>query len=129
MKLIVKFGESIFKSQTFKDAYLDACKWVAKNIMNKHVEIGEVLHKIEKVVDDEYSNLPTVRLELYAVLDDRELVTSLCEACVEFHNTFYINQQYNCNACNMTSYKKHVETRLRGIKQYRRERLNYIINK
>lgn len=125
MKIAIKFFEKEFKSEESKNAYLKACKWVAKNIISK-VEIGETFWNINKV---ENASLPTFKLELYCMLDESEFRQGFCDKCQQFHKAFYINQFYNCNRCNMKTYTEYAESKLIIKKTYRKERLDYILNK
>lgn len=123
--MIIKFFEKQFSDENSKDAYLKACKWVVKYIISK-VEIGETFWNITKVND---ADLPTFNLALYAALNPDEVNSSFCDRCKEFHKSFYINQQYNCNTCNYTAFKKQMEQKLNIKKNYRKKRLRYILDK
>lgn len=125
MKLVVKFYQRDFSGEGSKTTYLEACKWVAKNVISKEVEIGgDTFWRIKKVKD---ADLPTFRLELYAMLDSEESTKGFCNRCQEFHKAFYLNQQYNCDACNYTAFKKQMEQKLQIKKAWRKERLSYIL--
>lgn len=116
MKLATKFFETTFEGETSREAYSEVCRWVADNVVKKD-EIGETFWKIEKV---KTAGLPTFKLELYATLESKDLKDSLCTRCQEFHKLFYLNQQYNCDACNMVSYLKQAEEKLRVKKHFRK---------
>lgn len=123
MKIADKFFMKEFKADTNKDAYLKACKWAGKYIIGK-VEIGETFLRYEKVED---ASLPTIRLELYCVLEEGELRKNFCNRCEEFHKAFYINQFYNCDRCNVRTYLEDNERKLKIKKNYRKERLEYLM--
>ena len=125
MDISVKFFEKNFSSEHSKDAYLKACKWLAKYIISK-VEIGETFWKIDRLPD---TDLPTFKLELHAMLKETDFRKAFCDTCKSFHSSFYLNQQYNCDRCNMTSYYKQAEKKLEIKRQYRVERLKYIMEK
>jgi hypothetical protein len=124
VKLVSKYFEKDFVGSTGKDAYLKASKWVARFIISK-VEIGETFWSIVKVESDS----PTFRLQLFSAIEEKEHRTSFCDKCKEFHKAFYINQQYNCDACNLTAYQQNMEKRLQVKSVYREERLRYIMEK
>ncbi|MCX7924150.1 MAG: hypothetical protein N3B21_19400 [Clostridia bacterium] len=125
MKLSVKFHQEEFSDElSGKEAYLKACRWVAENVIRNEVEIGETFWKIEKVKE---ASLPTFRLELYATLESGECTKSFCDRCKEYHSSFYLNQQYNCDACNFTAFKLQMEQKLRIKKAYRKERLGRLV--
>lgn len=127
MQTIAKFFERDFTGKKYyKQAYMKACIWVAKNILSKQVEIGETYWKIAKV---ENADCPTCHLELYAMLDTKETEKSFCQSCKDFHCKFYINEEYNCNSCKMQAFKKQYENKLKIKQQYRKERLNNMLNK
>jgi hypothetical protein len=109
MKFTVKFFERNFSAETSKEAYLKVCKWVAVNVINK-VEVSDSLIKISR--DKEVNDLPTFKLELFAQLDDVEERKRFCDRCQEFHKLFYINQQFNCDKCNMIAFSENMKSRL-----------------
>jgi hypothetical protein len=125
MDSVIKFFEKTFTSNISKDAYLKACKWAAKYIIDK-AEIGEVLYSVDKVHE---ADLPTFKIVLYARFNDHDYKESVCKRCQEFHSLFYINQQFNCNRCNLTAYRTQLQQKLEMKKQYRKERLRYLIEK
>ena len=119
MEHATKFYSTTFKGATTKDAYLKACKWVASKILSDDEISKDIVWKIIKSKD-----LPSVDLELYATLNDTEHVSSFCKACKEFHCLFYINQQQNCNKCNMQAYRAQAKTKGNIKKQYKRKLLS-----
>lgn len=121
----IKFFEKEFVAEESKKAYLRACRWLAKNVLSK-VEVGETLYNIKKVNG---ANYPTFKLELYAAIDSSEFDTTFCGRCQEFHKSFFINQNYNCDKCNMKAHVKQIEQKLEIKRSFRLERLNYILNK
>ena len=125
MNIAIKFYERNFEAENSKNAYLKACKWAATNVVNK-VEIGDTFWRIMKVKD---ANLPTFKIELFCLLDEKASREEFCEKCKEFHRSFFINQFYNCNSCNMRSYTECLKSRLKIKKQYRKERIRYILEK
>lgn len=109
-----------FEDEDSKAAYLKACKWLASNIISK-VEVGEMLYQVVKVKD---TDLPTFEVRLYISLDEGEFVKSTCDRCREFHSLFYLNQQFNCDACNMQAYRKQLETKLKIKRSHRKSQIN-----
>jgi uncharacterized paraquat-inducible protein A len=125
MKFTVKYFEKMFYNDDSKEAYLEACKWLATNVISK-VEVRDSLVQITKL-PQEKSDLPTFKLELFAQLDDTEERSRFCERCQEFHKLFYINQQFNCDKCNMTAYNENMKTRLITKKGLRKGQLRKIV--
>ena len=125
MKVSVQFHSQNFTSTSTKEAYLDACKWVAKNVVAKEVEIGETFWHITKLDADS----PTVRLELHALIDVDSSHTSFCAKCKEFHSLFYLNQQFNCDTCTHATFKQLMESKLKVKQHYRKEKMRAILTR
>jgi len=115
MKEIVKILEKEFSAESNKKAYLKACKWLAINVLNKIEIIGDLTYGFKKVETDGF---PTFTLEIYGVFDDDKLQKSFCRKCQEFHHAFFINQQYNCNSCNMIALREQKKKELRVRRQF-----------
>lgn len=124
MEIITKFFAKEFSDETKKQAYLKACIWVAENIINGD-EISDVYWHVVRIKN---TDLPSFRLELFVMLDEKNFRHSTCERCKEFHSLFYMNQQFNCDACNMTAYLKQSESKLAIKKQFAKERLRKKMN-
>lgn len=118
MNLSKKIFEKDFVGSNTKNAYLKACKWVAQKIIGK-VEVGETLWSIEKVE----ASLPTFKLELHIMLDAKKTEKSFCERCKEMHKSFFINENYNCNRCNMKAFNKELDLKLKIKEGHRKNQL------
>lgn len=118
MLYIEKFYEREFKSKASKDAYMKACKFVAANIMSRKskVEASKVVWDVKRV--NEEDDLPTFKLSLYYKFDDSEHMENTCKACKEFHKSFFINENYNCDRCNKVSYEKSIKQKLSIATEY-----------
>ena len=119
MNISIKFYETTFTGKDYKEAYLKACKWIASNIIANDEISRDVTWKITKEND-----LPSVGLKLYAVMNDNEHSNHFCKTCKEFHKLFYINQQQNCNGCNMQAYRSQADEKMRIKKAYKRSLLS-----
>lgn len=109
-----------FSDEDSKEAYLKACKWVATNIISK-VEAGsDTFWNITKKKD---TRLPTFVLDVHTMIDSVDHEKSFCGSCKEFHNSFFINEEYNCNSCKFMAFTKQIEQRLVIKKQYRKEKM------
>lgn len=128
MLYIHKFYERDFKDEDSKAAYLKACKFVASNVISKgsKVEVSKVTWNIQRV--DDKGDLPTFRLELYYTFDDTQFMEQTCNACKEFHKSFFINQDYNCSRCNKVGYEKNVNQKLMIGAEYFRKLLENELN-
>ena len=77
---------------------------------------------LEPVDDNTKESLPTFRLTLYYKFDDTEFMKMTCNACKEFHKSFFINENFNCSTCNKTGYEKNVrQTMSIGLAHYKKQ--------
>lgn len=127
MIYIQKFYERDFKDEDPKKAYLKASKFVASNIISKgsKVEVSKVTWDVVRVEGD----LPTFRLTLYYKFDDTDFMKQTCEACKQFHKSFFINENFNCSRCNKVGYEKNIEQKLLIGTDYFRKLLDDELNK
>lgn len=121
MEISVKFYSQTFVSETQKDAYLKACRWIAKNVISDDKLSAMSTWRVIKIDDAEQ---PTVVLDLYCTYNESVLISSFCKSCKEFHSSFYINQQQNCNCCNMQAYRTQISDVAKNKKTYAKELLN-----
>lgn len=123
MLYIQKFYEKTFQSKSSKDAYMKACKFVANKVVSNtsKVEAAKIAWEIIKEKD---VDLPTFRLVLYAKFDDTEFMKQTCQACKDFHCSFFVNENYNCDRCNKVGYEKNVQRKLGNIADYLRKILD-----
>lgn len=131
MEHIQKFYERKFRAQDSKEAYLRACKFVATNIISKgsKVEASKVVWDVMRIDEQDEESLPTFQLTLYYKFDDTEFMKQTCNACKEFHKSFFINENYNCNRCNKVGYEKNVAQKLMVGAEYLRKKLDDELNK
>lgn len=129
MIYIEKFYERDFKDEDPKQAYLKACKFVASNIISKgsKVEVSKVTWDVNRVEQD--GDLPTFRLSLYIKFDDTQFMEQTCNACKQFHKSFFINENFNCSRCNKVGYEKNVKQKLMIGAEYFRKLLDDELNK
>ena len=127
MEYIQKFYEREFRDEDPKKAYLKASKFVASNIISKgsKVEVSKVTWDVVRVDGD----LPTFRLTLYYKFDDTKFMEQTCEACKQFHKSFFINENFNCNRCNKVGYEKNIVQKLMIGADYLRQLLDNELNK
>lgn len=127
MICIQKFYERDFKDEDPKKAYLKASKFVASNIISKgsKVEVSKVTWDVVRVEGD----LPTFRLTLYYKFDDTDFMKQTCDACKQFHKSFFINENFNCSRCNKVGYEKNIEQKLLIGTEYFRKLLDDELNK
>lgn len=105
MKYSVKIFEKSFSDEVSKDAYLKACKWLAKNLYSKD-ELAEMIHVNVK---KEESQLPTFVVSLYLVNDENECKECHCKKCRTISTVFYQVEKPDCDHCKMNAYMKRKE--------------------
>lgn len=115
MLVTVPFHSEIFKAKTNKEAYLKACKWVAKNVVGKENEMRETFWKVEQ------EDIGTYKLTLYCMLDYKDKERKFCEICQSYHKRFYYNEERDCSRCNLKAFKKRIDEGLTIKKAYRKE--------
>jgi len=120
MKISMPLLTKEFSDANSKEAYLKACKWAAKHIVSK-VEAGQdTFWNITKKPD---TSLPTFVLEVHTMIDASEHQQSFCNACREFHKSFFVNEETNCNSCRYLAFTKQIGQRLEIKKAYRKEKM------
>lgn len=118
MRVMNFLDEIEFTGNDSKKAYLKASKWIAQNIISQNIK--NVVWNIEKISED-----PVIfKVTLYVQTDLDEISKRKCEACKDFHTKFYINQQFNCDKCNMQALLATTREKLKIMSQYVKERIN-----
>lgn len=114
---MIKFYEKDFvnKAGDLKEAYLKSCKWVSSRIISKNLD--KIVWKVEKVSET------TITVKLYFEFDVNEEKRNHCKVCKEFHKSFFINEEYNCNSCKLTSFFNRTKERENRIKGYYKEKI------
>lgn len=126
MKIARSFYKIDFSSEvSSKDAYLKVCKWMANNIISK-VEAGTTTFNIERLSD---TDLPTFRLELFAMLEEDNIEEDFCNICREFHCSFYIKDKHDCNNCNMKAFNTRCKDKLQIQSNFRKEKMKLMLDK
>lgn len=126
MKITASFFTKKFANTSKKDAYMDAAKWIASNVIKHQDELGETLFNITEVKDADF---PTYKVTLYCMMDEEERKEKFCNICKQYHKSFFINEEFNCSRCNMLTYRQRCEESLGQKKSYRRERIKFRIDK
>lgn len=105
-----RYFAKTFAGADSKGTYLKACKWIAKHLINDK-NLKDTHWKITKNYNEK-NEVFEYKLELFSYLEESETIDSFCARCKEFHKLFYINQQYNCDRCNMLARNKDMEDKL-----------------
>lgn len=121
----IYYSEQIAK-RTFcgintKDAYMQAVKWYATNIIAK-----DDLHNIQVEYVKEKDNR-SVTIKLFAVLDETEVKEQHCECCKEMHRSFFINEATECSKCSIAGYQRRLERKLQVKSGYYKELLSKVL--
>ncbi len=124
LKYSDEFFSKKFIGETFKSAYLKACKWYASNVIAKD-ELRNIQVEYEKVYDAQY---PTVVIHLYASLIEEQVRINHCAICREAHKSLFLGEETNCAWCKVKGYENRMDQQI-GIKKsyYKQilERSNY----
>lgn len=113
-----KAFEKEFEDEISKQAYLNACKWLAINIYN-NVELSKsVVISIEKAAGRE---LPTFVVTVYARIDEKEQREAHCKKCKMLHTIFYSMNGVNCSECKAKAYFKYLDDNITNVKNFVRE--------
>lgn len=123
---MVKYSEPLMKKRftagTLSEAKTKALKWVGKYVMCKD-EIKNIMYHFEE--DKGVHNCVVVTL--FVSLDEKELREKYCNICKEFHRSFFINENFNCNECKAMAYQKRMAEMLKVKKSFYRETLKKIL--
>ena len=113
-----EFFKKKFTADTMKNAYMNAVKWYATNVLSKD-ELHNVQVEFEKGHDEQ--QFPTITIHLFATLDEVVLRERHCKICRETSNLFYMHTNSNCNKCEANAYQRRTDDMLRVKIEYYRE--------
>lgn len=120
MIVSVEFYSKSFSNIDRKEAYRKLTNWLAKHIVTNKDENRESTFKIEELKGE---LIPTFKLTVYCSLETKDEENKFCEVCKTYHKSFFINQEYNCNACKHKAFIQRMDEKLSIKKGYRREKL------
>lgn len=107
-----KVFQKEFEHEVSKQAYLNACKWLAMNVYN-NVELAKNL--VVAINKKEQSELPTFVITVYVHIDEKEQREAHCKKCKMLHTIFYSVSGADCSECKANAYYKRLEECLSGI--------------
>lgn len=93
-----KIGSKTFVDKNRRKAYLKGSKYMAR-----FIKWPGIYFNVKEVKGNE---LYTFVFSLYTTVDLTARKNRHCQLCKEFHNSFYINEFYNCNTCSLNSFIK-----------------------
>lgn len=100
-----------FKNKNSKEAYLEACKWLANNVVSNDFVSSRTTYSIQKTRNEE-TGLYVYVLELFVKVDEKEIMNKHCAICKETHSSFFINEETNCNWCKIAAFDRRLESEL-----------------
>lgn len=128
MKLINKFFEIEFAHEISKNAYLDACKWLAKYVYGND-KLSDIVVDIQKIKPKTEEELTKFKVTLFVTLDKNEFDKDYCDKCHEIHKIWFINDNANCSECKFNSSRKQMANKVNLKADYRKEVLDRIFEK
>lgn len=120
----VKILDKDFVGDVSKEVYLEACKWLAKNVYsspsysdNISVQIKKSEKEIEKKVREKKTGRILTKkqtrtvftVSLYCVRDLNVAIKEHCDNCRHLHNLFFQMNDMHCEECKVTALQKKLE--------------------
>ena len=112
--------EKKFSNKISKEAYLTACKWLAKNVYSK-VELSKYITVQIIKEEQKKKQLPTFTVKLFITIDEKEIKDSYCEKCKQLHTIFYSIDAPDCNICKMNGYRKQLSNNVGNMVKFWKE--------
>lgn len=118
-----QFGKKTFRGISTKDAYMNACKWYATNII-----ASDKLHNIQvEYIKEKEGN--AVTMILYTSILEQEVMDRHCACCREMHHSFFINEDVHCDRCSAISFQRRIQQKLAIKIGYCKDILRKIVKK
>ena len=106
-----------FKHEVSKQAYLNACKWLARNVYG-NVELAK--HVVVSI-DKEPGQFPAFTVTVYVKENEDEVRKNFCKHCRTLHTMFFSIDGMNCNECKANAYFKQLDQQTSGKANFVRE--------
>lgn len=120
------YGETLltkyFSNKVSKEAYLQACKWLAKNVYSKPDLSKYVTVKIEKVKSKKQES--TFKITLFVVIDEKEVNESYCKKCKHLYTLLYSIDKPKCDECKLQAYKRNLLNQIENLFDFCKEVVN-----
>lgn len=107
-----KFFSQTFNGKNRKQTYLNACKWVANNILSKE-KLKNTFIEYEKIKDS-----TSIKVNVYVYIRDEDVREQHCKICREMHNTAFMSEETNCAWCKIKGYQNRIDNKLMLKKEY-----------
>ena len=101
--------ECKFTNKFSKQAYLDACKWLAVNVYSKPDLSKYITVNIQK------ENKKTFLVKLFMTIDEREVKTNYCLRCQQLHTLFYRVEKIDCTTCKMHNFRNELHNQVKNM--------------
>lgn len=126
----IKILDKEFEGDVSKEVYLDACKWLAKNVYsspsysdNISVQIKKSTKEVEKLVRhkktgkiEKVKQTRTVfTVSLYCVRSLKDSIKEHCDNCKHLHSLFFQMKDFHCEECKMNVFQKKLEHDMIGL--------------
>lgn len=111
IKYSERFYEISFSDKISKQAYLNACKWLAQKVYSKEELTKYVAVQIEK---EKESKLPTFNVKLYITISESELKIEYCKKCKSLHSLISVGSP-DCNTCRMSGYRQYENSSIKNL--------------
>lgn len=112
-----KIFQKTFSNEVSKDAYLEACKWLAKTVYSKGDLPRYITVRINKS-DKKVKNKFVFIVEVFATIEEEEIHENFCHKCKQLHTIFYSIDKPECCKCNMFVYRQKVADSIKVMKGY-----------
>ena len=112
-----KFFEISFSHKVSKQAYLNACKWLAVKVYGKEELTKYVTVQIIKQKD---KKLPTFTVNLYITVEEKDQKIDYCNKCRSLHSLMSVGSP-DCNTCKMQGYRNYLNSNIKNLVEFWRE--------
>lgn len=116
MLYTIKLLSKEIKAPTNKEAYMIGTR-IALEMKSKTPDI------LWDMIKKDSEELKIVVLNIYMIFDSNKTKEIHCNACKEFHKSFFINQEYNCHTCKLNAYSNRIKSELKTKKYYYKKKL------
>ena len=115
MLVAQKIDKIKFSEENYKESYLKAIKFASKLISRER----KLCFRYEKDLEDKKS----IYLLILFLYNESELSSHRCKGFQEFHHSFFINDETNCNVCKMQAYRRELDKESKRISRIVKEEL------
>lgn len=118
MFFAIKIKEGTIEADTKNEAIQKGFKEYAKYMASP--KYSNVTFSIKKIPSSNNIYVFTV----YTNIDAKAFQKEFCKTCKYFHTSFYINEEYGCNRCNLKSYLKQITRASKISRNYYKRKMD-----